>query len=66
MENGSILEPAQLVAVLLVEAVVGVEPEDPVSRGVLQAGVAGGGEVVDPGEVEDLGPLVARNLALAL
>ncbi len=46
---------AQLLAVFFVEPVIGVEPEDPVPRGVSQALIAGAGEVVAPGEVEDAG-----------
>ena len=53
----------QPVAVVLVEAVVGVEPEDPVAGGVPQALVAGGGEVVHPGEVEDLRAEASGDLA---
>ena len=48
-------QAAEPLAVLGVEAVVGVEPEDPLARGVTQRLVAGGGEIIDPGEVEDLG-----------
>jgi hypothetical protein len=50
------------VAVLLVEAVVGVHPEDEVTAGVVEAGVAGGGEVVAPGEVEDPGAVLEGDL----
>ena len=52
----------QFLAVRLVEAVVGVKPEDPVAAGVLDADVTGGCEGIDPGEVADLGPQQCRNL----
>jgi hypothetical protein len=53
----------QPLAVGVVEALVGVEPEDPVTGGVAQAGVAGGGEVVAPGEVEEAGAEAGGHLA---
>ncbi len=36
--------------------VVGIEPEGVLARGLLQRGVAGRGEVIDPGEFADLRP----------
>ena len=43
------------------QALVGVDAEDPTTGGVLKSDVAGGGEVVVPGVVQDLGPVVARD-----
>src|SRR5262249_36011498 len=44
-------------AVVLVQAVVGVEPEDPIAGGVAEAFGAGGGEAFLAGEVVNLGPV---------
>jgi hypothetical protein len=45
-----------------IEIFVAVEPEDPVAAGVPQALIAGGGEAINPGEVEDAGAQRRRHL----
>ena len=50
-------------AVLRVEPLVGVEPEDPVAGRVADALVPRGGEVVHPREIDDDGAAVERHLA---
>src|SRR5262249_59523256 len=57
---------AESLVVGLVEAVVGVQPEDPLAPGMPQALVAGGGEAVHPWEVEHAGAKLSGDLAGAV
>jgi hypothetical protein len=57
---------AQPAAVLLVEPVVGVEPDDPLAGRMPQALIAGRGEVIDPGKVEDAGDELGGQVAGAV
>ena len=44
---------SQLLAILVVERFIAIQPQDPFPRGVTHAFVAGRREVVDPGKVKD-------------
>ena len=59
-------ELAQLRRVLGDEGLVGVEEEDPVAGGGVEADVARGGEVVVPGVLEDLGAVLAGDVGGAV
>jgi hypothetical protein len=56
----------QASAVLFIDSIVGVEPEDPVAGGVVDARIAGGGKIIAPGEVEDAGAETGGQLAGAV
>src|SRR5262249_9109043 len=60
-EQGGELRP-----VGVVHEVIGVEPAGPGAGGVAEAFVAGGGEVVAPGEVENAGTELAGDLLGAI
>jgi hypothetical protein len=56
----------QFLPVGLVEAIIGIHPEDPVAGGPAQGFIAGSGKAIDPGEVVHLGAVLASDLASAI
>jgi len=55
-------QPLEAPAVVLVEALVGIEPEDPSALRVAQAFVSGGSKVIHPGKFINLGAETAGDL----
>src|SRR5579875_2423549 len=53
---------AELGAVGVVEIFIGVEPEEPLSRGMANGFIAGGCEIIAPGKIEHLGLILPGDL----
>ena len=56
----------ELPPLLRLDHIIGIEPEGIIAGRVRERRVAGGGEVVDPGEIEDLRPELPGDLARAI
>src|SRR4029077_2599319 len=55
-------ESAKLFEGVRLDSLVGIEPEDPVTGGMGKRFIAGGGEVVRPGEIKDPGAELPGNV----